>query len=174
MVSGILYFFGGPEEIVSSIGIQNAYFLMFAFAFLGGLTTFNTVPYYSMLFLLATGGANPLILGISSATGVMCGDTFSYYLGKEGAQIIPIKITKYFLLIKDFAERKPNLFSLVCLFYGSFSPLSNDFLTIPSGMAKIKYWKVMLPLSVGNIFFNISLAYLCVYACDSITKFLGM
>ena len=32
--------------------------------------------------------------------------------------------------------------------------------------SKIPYWRVMVPLGVGNIIFNISFAYLSVYAYD--------
>ena len=54
---------------------------MYVIALLGGMTTFNTVPYIPLLLLLASAGVNPLLLGLSSAFGVITGDAFSYFIG---------------------------------------------------------------------------------------------
>jgi membrane protein YqaA with SNARE-associated domain len=170
ILSGILYFIGGTDIIIDYVGIENAYFLMFIFAALGGLTTFNTVPYYSLLFLLATAGLHPFYLGLSSALGVMCGDSFSYYLGKQGGQFLPNSFQNFFNKMKDLAEKYPKTFPAVCLLYGSISPLSNDLVTIPGGMAKIPYLKIIIPLAIGNIIFNVTLAYLIVHANTFITS----
>jgi membrane protein YqaA with SNARE-associated domain len=166
-----LYFFGGADYMVELVGIKNAYLLMFFVALLGGLTTFNTVPYYSLLFLLASAGLDPLYLGLASAFGVMRGDTFSYFLGRQGAAIIPIKFQNFFNKLKTLAENNEKLFMLACFVYGSVSPLSNDFISLSAGMARIKYWKVMLPLGLGNIVFNVSFAYLCIYGSSFLNIF---
>lgn len=79
ILSLLLYFYTTPEAIVNWIGLENAYLLMFSMATLGGLTTFNTVPYYSVIFVLATAGVNPILLGLASACGVMAGDSFFIY-----------------------------------------------------------------------------------------------
>jgi membrane protein DedA with SNARE-associated domain len=146
---------------------------MFSFALLGGLTTFNTVPYYSLLFLLATTGIDPLYLGLSSAFGVMCGDSFSYLLGRQGGTVIPERFQNFFGKVKNLAEKHEKVFLFFCFLYGSISPLSNDFISLSAGMARIKYWKVMLPLGLGNIVFNVSFAYLCVYGGGWVGKIIS-
>lgn len=166
VVSIVFFFYLSPTAVIDYIGIENAYVLMFAIAALGGMTTFNTVPYFSVILLLASAGVNPLLLGISSAGGVMAGDSYSYLVGQQGATIIPAGLRTLFTGIFTVAERYPRLFPLVCFVYGSISPLSNDFITIPAGMAKISYWRVMIPLGLGNMVFNVSLAYLSIYAYD--------
>ena len=159
LASVLFYFYGSSEYIVSKIGLENAYGLMFVFSMISGLTTFNTVPYYSLLLVLATAGLNPLFLGLASAGGVMAGDTFSYMLGKQGSTVLPARFLKYVEILKTYAEHNEKKFLLICFLYGSLSPLSNDFITISAGMAKIKYWKVMLPLALGTVVFNVGLAY---------------
>lgn len=139
---------------------------MFSVAALSGLSTFNSVPHLSILIVLANAGVNPLYLGIVSALGVMIGDSFSYFIGKQGAQIIPETLQPLFNWINGLALNYPRAFLLVCFIYGAICPLSNDFITISSGMAKITYRMVMLPLALGNIVFNIAVAYLSVYAYD--------
>lgn len=172
VVSIIFYFFLSPSELVDFIGIENAYVLMFTIALLGGLTTFNTVPYYSILVLLATAGLNPFFLGLSSAAGVMCGDTFSYYIGSQGATVVPTRLRHLFDYLRGQAELHPKTFPVICFMYGSVSPLSNDFITIPAGMARIPYLTVMIPLALGNIVFNVALSYLAVSSYSAIVALL--
>lgn len=166
LLSAFFFFYLSPDTLVDYIGLQNAYILMFTIAALGGMTTFNTIPYFSIILILASAGVNPVLLGLSSAFGVMAGDSFSYFVGQQGATIIPAGLHTLFTKIYEVAKLHPKLFPVVCVLYGSVSPLSNDFITIPAGMAKIPYWRVMLPLGFGNIIFNIAFAYLSVYAYD--------
>lgn len=166
LVSLYFFFVSSPNDLVNVIGVQNAYILMYVAAVVGGMTTFNTVPYYSVMLILASAGVNPVLLGATSALGVMTGDSFSYLIGRGGAVVVPASFQRIFDRINQFAVTRPRLFPLICFLYGSFSPLSNDFITISSGIAKITYWRVMLPLALGNIVFNIGLAYLSRYAYD--------
>ncbi|MBY0538776.1 VTT domain-containing protein [Patescibacteria group bacterium] len=166
-------FFIGPEALVDYIGVQNAYGLMFLVAALGGLSTFNSVPYLAVLFVLANTGVNPFWLGTVSALGVMCGDSFSYLLGRSGGAVIPDSFTWVFTNIKQFAIEHPKLYPSFCFVYGAICPLSNDFVTIASGIANISYKKVMIPLALGNIVFNIAFAYVSVYASTWVGGLLG-
>lgn len=163
-LSLFFFFYTSPDAIVAYIGLNNAYFLMFFVAMLGGLSTFNSVPYMSLLLVLASAGVNPFVLGLSSALGVMCGDSFSYFVGHQGAAVIPQKLRVLFTRIYLLAERHPKLFPWVCFIYGSISPLANDLITIPAGMARISFARVMVPLALGNIVFNVGLAYLSLHA----------
>lgn len=163
-VSAYFYFFSTPEGLVDLVGIENAYLLMFFVAFLGGLTTFNTVPYYSILLILANAGLNPLLLGLCSAGGVMFGDSTSYYVGYQGGTVIPPFLRNLFNKLHSTMTKHPKVFPLVCFIYGSISPLSNDFITIPAGLARYPFFRMMIPLALGNVVFNVSLAYLAVYA----------
>lgn len=173
IISLVFIFFIGAESLVDYIGVQNAYVLMFLVAGLGGLSTFNSVPYLAVLFVLANTGVNPLWLGLTSALGVMCGDSFSFFLGKSSGTVIPDSFKYIFSLIKNLAQAHPKIFPGFCFLYGAVCPLSNDFVTIASGMAGIVYTKVMVPLALGNIVFNISFAYLCVYASGWLSGVLG-
>ena len=172
-VSIIFIFFIGPEALVDYIGVQNAYALMFLVAALGGLSTFNSVPYLAVLFVLANTGVNPFWLGLVSALGVMCGDSFSYLLGRSGGAVIPDSFQWVFKNIKQFALEHPKLYPGFCFFYGALCPLSNDFVTIASGIAHISYKKVMVPLALGNIVFDIAFAYMSVYVSEWVGGLLG-
>lgn len=173
LISIFFFFYITPTELINFIGIKNAYILMYVIALLGGMTTFNTVPYIPLLLLLASAGVNPLLLGLSSAFGVITGDAFSYFIGKQGAAIFPQKIRTLFMSIKNFAQKHPKLFPVICFLYGSISPLSNDFISIPAGMARISYIRVMIPLALGNMVFNIGLVYASLYAYSTVSSIFG-
>lgn len=173
LLSILIFLYVDPDQIISTIGFKNAYGLMFVFAALGGLTTFNTVPYYSLLLLLAAAGLNPLLLGLASALGVMTGDSFSYLLGRQGSEAVPDAFRAFLERVRIFAKKHPRIFPFACFLYGSISPLSNDLITLPAGMAGIPYLYVMIPLAVGNIVFNVTLSYLAVYAHGVVSIFIG-
>lgn len=159
-ISLILYLYVTPEKIVSFVGADNAYILMFVTALIGGLTTFNGVPYFSVLLVLASGGLNPFFLGLTSAVGVMLGDSTSYYIGYKGGEIISSRIQGLSNAVRKTMEKYPRAFPVLCFIYGSVSPLSNDFITISSGIARYPFFRVMIPLALGNLVFNITLAFI--------------
>ena len=49
LVSMVFFFFVSADTVVDYIGLQNAYVLMYVMAALGGMTTFNTIPYFSII-----------------------------------------------------------------------------------------------------------------------------
>ena len=155
-----IFYYSSPYKTISYIGVENGYLIIFILAIMGGLSTFSGVPYHLVLITLASGGLNPLLLGTVTGIGVMLGDTTSYYIGYEGREIIPEKIRKYLNKMFSFGSRYPRTLPVFFLLYGSFIPLSNDFIVISAGLAKYPFMKVMVPLAIGNLIFNISLAYL--------------
>jgi len=163
-MSFYFYAYSSPEEMISFIGVKNAYSLIFVLAFLGGMTTFSGIPYHLVLITLATGGLNPLFLGLSTATGVMLGDSTSYYVGYQGSVIIPGALQKILMIIRNFGLKHPKILPLFFFLYGSLSPFSNDFIVISMGLSQYPFWRVMVPLGLGNLVFNISLAYLATQA----------
>lgn len=160
----IFFLFSSPERLLASIGIENAYLLIFSLALLGGLTTFSGVPYHLILIALAAGGLHPLLLGVCAGVGVMLGDTTTYYLGHQGSAIIPQWMQRFLRRISMLVESHPRLSPFLFFLYGSIVPFSNDFIVISMGLSRYPFWKVILPLGLGNLVFNISLAYLSVYA----------
>lgn len=173
LLSIYVFKYTNPTEIISYVGIQNAYILMFVFACFAGISSFNAAPYYFMLFFLANAGFEPVILGFVSAMGIMSGDAFVYFMGKEGKDLLPAKITKQIEIFSVLAKKYPKLFLTFSFSYGCISPFSNNFITAASGIAEIPFYKLMIPLGMGNIIYNISIVYLAIYANDFITQFIG-
>lgn len=169
----LLFYYSSPEQVISFIGAENGYFIIFILALIGGLTTFSGVPYHLVLLTLAAGGLNPLLLGLCTAVGVMLGDTTSYFIGYGGREVIPEKIQKYLHKLFAFGAKYPRALPVFFFLFGALTPLSNDFIVISAGLAKYPFKKVMIPLALGNLVFNIMVAYLGFYAYSSVAGFFG-
>ena len=171
-IYSLFLLYSSPEKLINFIGIENAYFLIFVLAFIGGLSTFFGGPHHWVLIALATGGLNPLFLGLSASFGVMLGDSTSYFIGYHGSAIVPVGIQKFLQKIQSFFMKFPKFLPLFIFLYGSFVPFSNDFIAISMGLARYPFWRVMIPLGLGNVVFNVSLSFLAIYAYDFLQKFL--
>jgi membrane protein YqaA with SNARE-associated domain len=158
LTCSVIFYYSSPEEMINFIGAENSYLIIFILSVIGGMSTFAGVPYHLVLITLATGGANPLILGTAAAVGVMIGDSTSYLIGYEGREIFPGKIQRYLSKIYDFGYRHPKLLPVLFFLYGALMPFSNDFIVVSAGLAKYPFKKVMIPLALGNL-----MIYLRVY-----------
>ena len=155
----LVFTFTSPEKIVEHIGIENGYLFLFIISFIAGVSTFTSVPYQVVLITLAAGGLNPFLLGLTAAVGDMLGDTTSYFLGYYGRTLLPQNGQWIQMKIQTVADRHPRLLPLVFFLYGATAPISNDVLTIPFGIARYPFFYLMIPLGLGNIVYNTTLAY---------------
>lgn len=162
------------DELLLAVGAENAYFIMFVLAVVGGLTTFTGVPYHFILMSFAAGGLNPVLLGVTTAGGVMIGDSASYFLGKQGEQVLPTRFKTALESVGYYLHKYPRAVTPFLLVYGTISPFSNDFIMISTGLVQYSYWRVIIPLSIGNTFYNIGLALIGYYAFDSFQAFFSL
>lgn len=150
----------GPEGIVRVIGAQHSLWITFFVASLGGVSTFTATSFYTTIVTFASGGVNPLYLGIVGGIGITVGDSFFYYLGKTGASALSGKPGK---LVKEFStwmQSKPAwIVSLVTFLYAGLTPLPNDILTVTLGVSQYKYRFIILPLLLANIFLTTLVAF---------------
>lgn len=163
-ISIYFYLYSSPEQLVELVGAENSFFLIFVLALLGGLTTFSGVPYHLVLITLAIGGLSPLFLGISTAVGVILGDTTSYFVGYSGGEVMPSRVQKIVDRVYIYTDGYPKLLQVFFFLFGALTPISNDFIVISAGIAKYPFWKVMIPLAFGNLIFNITLSYFAISA----------
>lgn len=166
----LLFWFSSPEQVLSMVGVENAYLLIFFLALIGGLSTFSGVPYHVILVALAAGGLDPFLLGSVTAVGVMLGDSTSYYLGRQSAAIIPEQVLVRVQKLGFVKERYPRLLPFLFFCFGALLPISNDIITIPMGILRYPFWKTMIPLGLGNLVFNIGLALLSVHAYELVAR----
>jgi len=158
-----------PSDIVAFIGTENGYIATLLLSFLGGMSVLVSIPYHLVIMTFAAGGLNPWLLGIVASIGQMGGDTTSYLLGFSGGSMITGRLAATMERFRNWVTRRPYWQMSIALFvYGSISPLSNDWMLVPMGLARYPYWRVMLPLELGNVVFNTAMALLGTYGLASV------
>ncbi len=140
-----------PGQVVPELGVRNVYVLTFFLAALGGVSAFTAAGYYSTLFALALGGANPLILALLSAPGVLIGDLVFWYLGRAGKPIAEAVLSKPLRSILRFTERQPRpMIPIFVYIYTGLTPLPGDFLMISLAIIGYPLRKILIPILLGN------------------------
>lgn len=159
------------QTLIEYVGSENAYILMFVLGGVGGLTTFTGIPYHFVLMSFAAGGINPIFLGLFTALGVMIGDSTMYLIGKSVKGSLSPTILNAVNRLALYLKLHPRFLTPFLVLYGMLSPFSNDFIVASLSIVGQKYFRTIIPLTVGNIFYNIAIAYLGLYAYESITNF---
>jgi uncharacterized membrane protein YdjX (TVP38/TMEM64 family) len=160
------------DTLINYVGSDNALTLVFTLGLLGGLTTFTGIPYHLILMSFAAGGINPIGLGLASAAGVMTGDSTMFYISKKVKKNLSHKTTKRFADWAVSLNKHPYLITPSLIAYGSISPFSNDFIVASMGIMGYSYKRIIIPLAIGNVIFNIGIAYAGLYAYDTIVAWL--
>lgn len=161
------------DTLLDVIGTQNAYVFVYLIAFLGSITTFASIPYPLILLGLVAGGLNPLLAGVLSGLGVITSDTLTFFAARRGSALLPKRITHSLQTLAKWMAKHPKLLSPALMLYGLLSPLSNDFAVISLSLMRYPFWRVVPLLGVGNMAYNIGIAYLGVYAYDWILSWVS-
>ena len=158
-----------PTLIVDYLGVSNGYAGAFVLAALGSLSTFISFPYHLIVVTLGAGGLNPFGLGLSAAAGVFISDSASYLIGYKGRDILPARMERIFQTLCGWCLTRPSWLVPLTLFsYGAAVPFSDDFIVISMGLVRYPFWKLMIPLGLGNIVFNTGAALLGAYGYASL------
>jgi hypothetical protein len=154
------------DDLIGYFGTENIFLFMYLIAFLGSISTFASIPYPLILLGLAAGGIDPLLIGMVSALGVITADTGTFLVTTRGRALLNEKIRAAADRIGARIKARPRLLTPGLLLYGTIAPLSNDFAVITLATLQYPFWRVIPPLAVGNMIYNIGIAYLGVYAYD--------
>jgi membrane protein YqaA with SNARE-associated domain len=149
----VFFYVVSPTQLVTYIGTENAYVLMFVTALIGGISIFSGVPYVAILVALALGGMNPYLLGFVTALGVLIGDSTSYFFASRVSIHEYTRIAKYISVIEHWYHTYPQRLPIFFFLYGLFSPFPNDIITITAGVYRYSYFRMILPLFMGNVIF---------------------
>lgn len=152
----VLFTLISPQEIVNTLGVRNAYLVVFLVSLFGGFSAGGSFTFITVLIALAAGGINPVYLGLTSGVSLAAGDLLMFYAGSKGRELIQGNLDKK---VKHLAQRIENhkwgrkLLPLFSYLYIGFAPLPNDILLL--SLAAIEYpYKRMIPVVVlGDITF---------------------
>jgi len=137
----------------SSFGYLGA----FAVSFLGNATILVPFPYIVVPFVLgADMGHNPWFVGLVSGIGAAMGEMTGYFAGYYGGRLLKEedKITGF----REYVQRRPSMTPLMIWFLAA-TPIPDDLLIVPLGVARYSWWRVFVPLLIGKAIFLTAIAW---------------
>jgi membrane protein DedA with SNARE-associated domain len=155
----LLYFFP-PEVILSFIGVEGGYLLVFLTAILG-VSAFASSPFYGTFITIAsTGEFNIFLLLLVSVPALTLGDSIFFLIGHKGHFVADNFFEKKLTSFSKWIESKPKLLvPLFAYFYTAFTPLPQDALMATLGLGRANFKKVFIAVLLGNATF-LSIVYL--------------
>ena len=156
--------FISPDRIVAKIGVGNSYIILFLISAIGGVSSVSASSYYFAVSVFASGGLNPIFLGLVGGVGVTIGDSLFFYLGKKAEKISSKRVHEKTIKLRRWISKSPKAFMpfLIYLYVG-FTPAPNDLMTVPLGFTGYPYRRLITPLLLGNITATILISYLSIY-----------
>lgn len=141
-----------PREIVEAIGVRNIYFLVFAVAAIGGLSSFTGPSLYALVATAAAGGSNPLLLALIGGIGIFISDGVFYAVARYGRRVALKYWEEPVEKLKEWSERLPQWVIYAGVFvYTGLTPLPNDILMIALAFSEQKFKKVAPFLLAGDM-----------------------
>jgi membrane protein YqaA with SNARE-associated domain len=140
-------------DATSTLGYSGA----FAVSFLGNATILVPFPYIVVPFVLgADMGYNPWLVGLVSGVGAAMGEMTGYLAGYYGRRLLKEedKINGF----REYVQQRPSMTPFMIWFLAA-TPIPDDLLIVPLGVARYSWWKVLVPLLIGKTIFLTAIAW---------------
>ena len=120
-------------------------------SFIGSIIVFIPVPYFPVL-VTATLNRNldPHVIALSSAVGAVAAKMIIFYSSYYGRNILSSKTKKRIMPLQRFFGR----YGWVGAFAASVTPIPDDLVYIPLGLAKYNPWKFATAVFAGKLILN--------------------
>lgn len=114
-------------------------------------------------YLVSTGRFGLLGVSFSGAIGCVLGSIVAYWIGYYGGRPMAEKYGKYVLVTKhdlDIADNFFNKYGNAAVFVSRLLPVVRTFISLPAGIAKMKFWQFFVYTFLGSFPFCLFLAYI--------------
>lgn len=120
-------------------------------SFIGSIIIFIPVPYFPVL-VTATLNRNldPLVIALSSAVGAVAAKMIIFYGSYYGRNILSSKTKKRIMPL----QRLLGKYGWAGAFTASLTPIPDDLVYIPLGLAKYSPWKFATAVFAGKLLLN--------------------
>ena len=144
---------------ISSLGYGGTALLMAVGAFNIPLPSEVIMPFSG--YLVSTGRFTLIGVTLAATAGWMIGAIASYYLGVYGGRPLFLRYGKYILISHRDLERTEKLFvryGVVTVFIGQLLPVVRNFISIVSGITKVKIGRFLAFTLIGSFLWSLLLA----------------
>lgn len=143
-------FFG---ELFTALQVYG-YLGAFLISVLGSVIPFLPVPYLIPIVLMAE-TLNPFLLGIAAGVGGAVGKLTSYTLGRLGGRFLGSESRRRMSALSRTIDR----YGALAVFLFALTPLPDDVIYIPIGLARLNLLKFMVANALGKIVLSWIVAY---------------
>lgn len=127
------------------------YFGIFIISFLGSIIVFVPVPYFPILITSALDKhLDPNIISISSATGAVTAKMIIFYASYYGRRVLSDSTRKRMLPLQKLLSK----YGWLGAFTAALTPIPDDLVYIPLGLAKYSPWKFATATFLGKFILN--------------------
>ena len=120
-------------------------------SFLGSIIVFVPIPYFPVLITAAfNDNLDPTLISLSSAIGGVIAKLVIFYASYYGRNMLSSKIKGKMLPLQRLLGR----YGAIGAFVAAISPIPDDIVYIPLGLAKYNPWKFAIATFLGKFAFN--------------------
>ena len=160
----LLYWLTDPA-IMNTYG----YLGLFGASFLGSLLLFVPMPYFLLVVIASTSSNfDPTIIGIVSAIGATTAKVIIFQLSYTGSKLMSKSAENR---LRPFM-RLVSKYGGIAAFLAAITPLPDDLIYIPLGLARYGRMKFILFTLAGKIIFTMSIAWGVRLSLDYISFFI--
>lgn len=156
----------GADTIVSFIGVENSYLVIFLVAIIGGVSALTSTSFYVVFVTFLLGGSNPIVLSLIAGIGLTIGDSVFYYFGSRGRTIAKkSKYEKYVTRVHKYVNSfsKYWIFGIVVAYASLPLPLPKDIICIGTGILKYDIKLLLSGLFIGNLIHLLLISVLLIF-----------
>jgi membrane protein DedA with SNARE-associated domain len=120
-------------------------------SFVGSIIVFIPLPYFPILITAAFNKhLDPNLVSLSSAAGVVAAKIIIFYASYYGNNILNVRTKKRILPLQKLLSR----YGWLGAFLAAITPIPDDIVYIPLGLAKYSPWKFATAVFVGKLLLN--------------------
>jgi membrane protein DedA with SNARE-associated domain len=127
------------------------YLGIFLISFVGSIVVFVPVPYFPVLITAAfNSNLDPTLISLSSAVGAVSAKLIIFYASYYGRNMLSAKIKGKMVPLQRLLGR----YGGIGAFIAAVSPIPDDIVYIPLGLAKYSPWKFAIATFLGKFILN--------------------
>ena len=143
-------------EDLFPFGTELGYIGILLISFVSSLIPFIPIPYFPVLITASFNtNFNPHIISIISALGIVGAKTIIFFISYYGRKILSDKTKKRMRPLQNLVSR----YGWFGAFIASLTPIPDDIVYIPLGLAKYNPWKFATATFAGKFLMNESIVW---------------
>lgn len=132
-------------------GAELGYLGILIVSFIGSLIPFIPIPYFPLLITASfNSNFNPHLIALVSAVGVVAAKTIIFFASYYGRKVLSESTKKRMLPLQRLVSR----YGWFGAFVAALTPIPDDLVYIPLGLAKYNPWKFATATFAGKIIMN--------------------